>query len=257
MRIDIISLFPDLFRSYLASSLLGKAIDAGLVSVVLHDLRNWSTDPHQRVDDRPFGGGPGMVLMVDPVVRCVEAVRAMDDQAGELILLTPQGETWRQPMVEQAALAGRLILLCGRYEGFDQRVVDLLHPREVSVGDFILNGGEVAAMVIVDSVIRLIPGVLGDDQSPVDDSFSSGNRGLEYPQFTRPREFRGLSVPDVLLQGNHALIERWRREHSAARTRARRSDLLSDAGPIRPQEAAPGPAAPPDTDCQNPGNRSQ
>jgi tRNA (guanine37-N1)-methyltransferase len=229
MQFDIITLFPGLFSSYLQESLLGKAIQNGLLEVRLHDLRRWSTDRHQRVDDRPFGGGPGMVLMVEPVVRCVEELRAAGDGNDELVLLTPQGERLCQPMVESLATARRLILLCGRYEGFDQRVIDLLQPREISIGDFVLNGGEVAAMVVIDAVIRLVPGVLGDEQSAVDDSFSTGNRGLEYPHFTRPREFRGLAVPDVLLEGNHRAIEEWRRDQAAEKTRRRRASQPPDS----------------------------
>lgn len=228
MQFDVVTLFPGLFSGYLQESLLGKAIQGGLVDVRLHDLRRWSTDRHQRVDDRPFGGGPGMVLMVEPVVRCVEALRADGAEPGELVLLSPQGERLGQPLVESLAVSRRLILLCGRYEGFDQRVIDVLQPREISIGDYVLNGGEVAAMVMIDAISRLVPGVLGDDQSAVDDSFSAGNRGLEYPHYTRPREYRGLKVPDVLLDGNHQAIEHWRRDQAAKKTRRRRADLSSD-----------------------------
>lgn len=228
MRFDIVTLFPAIFTGYLQQSLLGKAIEAGLVEIHLHDLRAWSRDRHSRVDDRPFGGGPGMVLMAEPVMECVESLQGDGNDPGRVILLTPQGETLRQPLVERLATGSRWILLCGRYEGFDQRVIELLQPLEISVGDFVLNGGEVAAMVVVDSVIRLVPGVLGDGQSHVDDSFSSGNRLLEFPQYTRPREFRGLSVPQVLLDGNHAEIEKWRFQESLRRTSQRRSDLLEN-----------------------------
>lgn len=228
MRFDIVTLFPEIFSGYLGQSLLKKAIDESLVDVHLHDLRAWSTDKHGKVDDRPFGGGPGMVLQVDPVVRCVEQVTRLDAEPAQLILLTPQGQPLDQPLVEELASRPRHLVLCGRYEGFDQRVIDLLHPREVSIGDYILNGGEVAAMVLVDSIIRLVPGVLGDERSAVDDSFSSGKRILEGPQYTRPREYRGLEVPEILLSGDHEAIARWRLAEAEAKTRESRSDLLPD-----------------------------
>ncbi len=228
MRLDILTLFPAMFPGYLSQSLLSKAIDKGLLSVHVHDLREWSDGPHHRVDDRPFGGGPGMILMVDPVVRAVEAVRGMDDETGKVLMLTPGGRRLDQRLVEELARGRRYTLLCGRYEGFDERVSDILQPLEVSVGDYILNGGEVAAMVLVDTLVRMVPGVLGDEQSSIEDSFSRGNRLLEYPQYTRPREYRGLAVPDVLLSGNHPEIERWRDEQSRLRTEQRRSDLLHE-----------------------------
>lgn len=213
MRFDVITLFPEIFSGYLSESLLHKAIEQELIDVHLHDLREWSRNKHHKVDDRPYGGGPGMLIQVEPVVDCVEAVQAMATPRGQLILLSPQGERLRQPLVAELALAGRLILLCGRYEGFDQRVLDLLHPREISLGDFVLNGGEVAAMAIIDAAMRLIPGVLGDERSSQEDTHSSDG-WIEFPQYTRPREFRGLAVPDVLLNGNHQEIAAWRAEQS-------------------------------------------
>ncbi len=167
-----------------------------------------------------------MLIQVEPTVKCVEAVEKLDSQPARRILLTPQGRRFDQPLAEDLATSPRVLLLCGRYEGFDQRVIDILRPEEVSVGDFVLNGGEVAAMVIVDAVVRLRPGVLGDEQSNIQDSFSRGNRLLEFPQYTRPREFRGHAVPEVLLEGDHQAIARWRDEQSRRRTRQRRSDLL-------------------------------
>ena len=227
MRFDIITLFPSIFSGYLTQSLLAKAIERGLVEIQIHDLRDWSTDhKHHKIVDRPYGGGPGMLLCVDPVVHCVEAVQQMSNQPGVVVMLTPQGDRLDQRRVETIARYERMILLCGRYEGFDQRVVDILNPIELSVGDYVLNGGEVASMVIVDSTVRLIPGVLGDEQSSWDDSFSRGNRLLEFPQYTRPPEFRGHSVPDVLLSGDHKRIADWRTEHSNNKTRLRRSDLF-------------------------------
>lgn len=228
MRIDVLTLFPEILSGYLGQSILKLAIERDLVQVHLHNMRDWSVDKHQSMDDRPFGGGPGMVLRPEPVVACVEAVQAMAAMPGKLVLLTPVGRTLTQPIVEQYAEQQRLLLLCGRYEGFDQRVMDLLQPEEVSIGDYILGGGEVPAMVVIDAVARLLPGVLGDDESNKLDSFSGEERLLEYPQYTRPREYRGLEVPEVLLSGDHGAIARWRREQSLARTRERRADLLSD-----------------------------
>jgi tRNA (guanine37-N1)-methyltransferase len=226
MRIDVLTLFPKIFPGYLGQSLLHKAIERQLIEIRVHDIRDWSTDKQHRVDDRPFGGGPGMILMVEPVVLAVEAVQRMAEPSAHPILLTPQGRTLDQQQLERLAKLPRLLLLCGRYEGFDHRVIDLIQPEEISVGDFVLSGGEVAALLVIDAVVRLIPGVLGDEASSWDDSFSRGNRLLEYPQYTRPREFRGLSVPEVLLSGNHGEIDDWRRQQSLERTRLRRSDLI-------------------------------
>lgn len=221
LRFDVLTLFPRLFDSFLSESLLSKAIQGGLVEVHTHDMRQWTKDKHQRVDDRPFGGGPGMLIQVQPVVECVEAVQAMGPSPGQLILLSPQGERLRQPVVSELATVSRLILLCGRYEGFDQRVIEILQPREISLGDFVLNGGEVAAMAVIEATMRLIPGALGDAESSLQDSFSNSDL-LEYPQYTRPREFRGHCVPQVLLNGNHREIAAWRSEQSALRTASRR-----------------------------------
>jgi tRNA (guanine37-N1)-methyltransferase len=226
MQFDILTLFPDIFSSYVSQSLLSKAIESGLVQIDLHDIRNWTLDKHQRVDDRPYGGGPGMVMQVEPVVECVEAVQKTGEIPGNLIMLTPTGKPLNQRLVEELVQHPRHILLCGRYEGFDQRVVDILNPLEISIGDYILNGGEVGAMALIDSMIRLVPGVLGDEQSSQDDSFSTGNRLLEFPHYTRPRDFRGHSVPEVLLSGDHGAIAQWRQEQSLQRTRERREDLL-------------------------------
>jgi len=226
MRFDVLTLFPETFTGYLGQSLLKLAIERGLVDVALHDIRDWAHDKHKTVDDRPFGGGPGMVLKVDRVVECVEAVRRMAPEAGRLVMLTPQGRPWDQKGVEDLAACGRILLLCGRYEGFDERIRLILEPEEISLGDFVLNGGEVAAMAVIDSVIRLVPGVLGDEQSSEDDSFSGPGRLLEYAQYTRPREYRGREVPDVLVSGNHQQIARFREEDRKARTRRRRADLF-------------------------------
>jgi tRNA (guanine37-N1)-methyltransferase len=182
------------------------------------------------VDDRPFGGGPGMVLKVDTTVECVEEVQSLDPTRAHVIALTPSGRRLEQKIVEELATKRRIMLLCGRYEGFDQRVFDILKPDELSIGDFVINGGEVAAMVAIDAIIRLIPGVLGDERSSKEDSFSSENRLLEFAQYTRPREYRGLEVPEVLLSGDHPKIAEWRKKQSLVRTRERRADLLEQNG---------------------------
>jgi tRNA (guanine37-N1)-methyltransferase len=229
MRFDVLTLFPDMFPGYLGQSLLKRAIEAGLVEVVLHNIRDWSRGKHHSVDDRPFGGGPGMVLMVEPVVECVEAVQQQGPDCGHLVMLTPQGRRLDQAGVEELARRRRILLLCGRYEGFDERIRTILQPEEISLGDFVLNGGEVAAMAIIDTVIRLVPGVLGDEESSGNDSFSGAGRLLEFAQYTRPRVYRGLEVPPILLGGNHEEIARWRTQDSLERTRRRRADLLGDA----------------------------
>lgn len=218
MRFDIVTLFPEMFAGYLGEGLLSRAISRGLIEVHLHSLRQWAVRKHQKVDDRPYGGGPGMLLQVEPVVTCVEDVLKLDSRPTETILLSPQGERLRQPLVEKLALLPRIVMICGRYEGFDQRIIDLLKPRQISLGDFVLNGGEVAAMAIMDATMRLIPGTLGDEQSAQLDSFSLEDSTLEYPQYTRPREYRGLTVPDVLLNGNHEQISQWRTEQSRLKT---------------------------------------
>jgi tRNA (guanine37-N1)-methyltransferase len=228
MRFDVLTLFPEIFRGYLGQSLLKRAIEAGLVEVHLHDVRDWARDKHKSVDDRPFGGGPGMVLKVEPVVDCVEAVREHAPDPGHLVMLTPQGRQFDQKSVERLAHRQRVLLLCGRYEGFDERIRLILEPEEISIGDFVLNGGEVAAMAVIDAVIRLVPGVLGDEDSSSEDSFSGEDGWLEFAQYTRPREYRGLEVPEVLLSGNHQEIARWRRQNSRERTRRRRADLLEE-----------------------------
>jgi tRNA (guanine37-N1)-methyltransferase len=226
MRFDVLTLFPEMFAGYLGQSLLKRAIERGLVDVRLHNIRDWATNKHKKVDDRPFGGGPGMVLMVEPVVLCVEAVRGQDPDPGQLVLLTPQGRRLDQPAVEDLARHRRILLLCGRYEGFDERIRLILEPDEISVGDFVLNGGEVAAMTIIDATIRLVPGFLGDEDSSASDSFSGEERLLESAQYTRPRVFRGFEVPEILISGNHDEIARWRRENARQRTRQRRADLF-------------------------------
>jgi tRNA (guanine37-N1)-methyltransferase len=236
MRFDVLTLFPEIFSGYLTQSLLKLAIDRGLVRLELHNIRDWTHDKHHCVDDRPFGGGPGMVIKPEPVVEAVEAVQQQTEPPGRVVLLTPQGRPLDQRVVEELAAHERLLLVCGRYEGFDQRISDILNPEEISIGDFVINGGEVAAMVVVDAVIRLVPGVLGDEDSGRFDSFSTGNRLLEFAQYTRPREYRGYEVPEVLISGDHEKIAAWREQSSRQRTSERRPDLLSDTSQANPKE---------------------
>ena len=217
IRFDVLTLFPGIFTGYLGQSLLDDAIQAGLVQVHLWNIRDWTTDKHQKVDDRPFGGGPGMVMMAQPVIDCVEAVQAKEEFPGRVVMLTPAGERLTQPVVEELAQEPRILLLCGRYEGFDDRIRQVLKLREISVGDFVCNGGEVPAMVVIDAVIRLIPGVLGHEASVTDESHSEPGR-LEYPHYTRPQVYRGLEVPEILLSGNHEAIARWRQQQSERRS---------------------------------------
>lgn len=218
MRFDVLTLFPEIFQGYQTQSILNLAIQRGLVSIHLWNIRDWAQGKHKSVDDRPFGGGPGMVIMPEPVFAAVESVRAEAPIPGQLVLLTPAGERLTQTVVRDLADQQRLLLLCGRYEGFDERIRLGLRPREISIGDFVCNGGEVPAMVVIDTVIRYVPGVLGDADSVTEESHSDPGR-LEYPQYTRPRVFREMAVPGVLLSGNHELIARWRREQSEARSR--------------------------------------
>jgi tRNA (guanine37-N1)-methyltransferase len=223
MRFDVLTLFPDLFESYLQQSLLKKAIDRGLIEIHRWNFRDWATDKHQSVDDKPYGGGAGMLLCCQPVFDCVDAVQQQGTAPGALVMLTPQGRRLDQALVEELAAKPRLVLLCGRYEGFDDRIRQGLEPIEVSVGDFITNGGEVPAMLIIDAVMRLVPGVLGDETSSRYESFAETGL-LEHPQYTRPREYRGMSVPEVLVNGNHQQIAEWRRQTSLERTREVRGE---------------------------------
>lgn len=224
MRIDVLTLFPEVFDSFVASSIVGRARKSGLVSIHLTDFRGFAKDRHRSVDDRPFGGGPGMVLMCQPLFDAVAHVDSQAAEASARIMLTPQGEPLTQRLVSELATQPRLMLLCGHYEGFDERVRVGLGVREVSIGDYVLSGGEPAAMVLIDAVVRLLPGALGHDESAVDESFRDGL--LEYPQYTRPRDFQGHLVPDVLLSGDHGKIAAWRAEQARQRTRLRRPDLL-------------------------------
>ncbi|MFA5843611.1 MAG: tRNA (guanosine(37)-N1)-methyltransferase TrmD [Coriobacteriia bacterium] len=226
MRFDIVSVIPEVFDGPLSASMLGIARDRGLLEVHVHDLRDWTTDRHRTVDDCSFGGGPGMVMKPEPFFRAVADVRAADSRPAIVVLMCPQGRLLDQPLVEEFAAMERLILLCGRYEGVDERVRSIA-DLSVSVGDYIVTGGEIPAMLLVDAVSRLLPGVLGNADSPIDESLSSGL--LEYPQYTRPASFEGLDVPDILRSGDHAKVAAWRRRQALLRTARLRPDLLEHA----------------------------
>jgi tRNA (guanine37-N1)-methyltransferase len=235
LRIDILTLFPAMFPSVLEASIPGRAKAGGFAEYHLHDIREWADNKHRKVDDRPFGGGPGMVMMCQPLFDAVLAVEGMDARAATRILLTPQGERLTQSRVEWLASRERLLLIAGHYEGLDERVIEELKPLELSVGDYVLSGGEIPAMLLVDSVVRLLPGVLGHESSAAEDSFSRQNEAgrplLDCPHYTRPREWRGREIPEVLLSGDHAEIAEWRMKQMEARTRERRPDLLRASDP--------------------------
>ena len=230
MRIDVLTLFPKMFDAVLGESIVKRSQDKKLAEIRVHNLRDWTSDAHRSADDKPFGGGAGMVMKIEPVSRAVEEVRKRGKGQGarvKVILLTPQGKKLDQKLVKKLAKEKRLILICGHYEGVDERVRDLA-DEEISIGDYILTCGELPAMVLIDSVVRLIPGVLGDDESVKFESFESGM--LEYPQYTRPAEYEGKKVPEVLLSGNHKKIEEWRKSEALKRTMERRPDLLKRKG---------------------------
>ncbi len=227
MRIDILTLFPEVFPPLLQSSILGIGAEKNLIDYHLHDIRNYTDDKHGKVDDRPYGGGPGMVMKCQPVFDAYESVETMEERPSRLIMLSPQGKPLDQDLANDLSRSSRLMLLCGHYEGFDERIRTGLDPEEVSIGDYVISSGEVAAMVLIDATVRLIPGVLGHSDSAADESFADGR--LEYPQYTRPRNFRGMEVPEVLRSGNHARIAEWRDTKADARTQRRRSDLLKNS----------------------------
>jgi tRNA (guanine37-N1)-methyltransferase len=230
MHIDVLTLFPQMFEVPFSFGIFKRAVDQGLVSLGLHNIRNYTHDKHRTVDDYPYGGGSGMVLKPEPIFEAVEAIKSsLGDETEELpvILLTPQGRPFSQQIAQELSRYRRLVLICGHYEGVDERVREHLVTDEISIGDYVLTGGEVPAMVVIDAVVRLLPGVLGSEASAVDDSYNSGL--LEYPQYTRPPVYRGWSVPEVLLSGNHAQIAKWRREQIIRRTLERRPELLDKA----------------------------
>ncbi len=241
MRLDLLTLFPDMVWAVLRTSILGRAVEAGLVSYHVHDIRAWSDNSHGKVDDRPFGGGPGMVMTCQPLHAAVTAVEGDDTRTATRILMTPQGRRLEQPLVEELSQRPRLLLIAGHYEGVDERVIEELSPIEISVGDYVASGGEIPALLLVDAVVRLIPGVLGHADSAGQDSFSqaetrapgvpadagASGRLLEGPQYTRPRVWMGRAAPEVLLSGDHAAVAAWRARMMLARTRERRPDLLA------------------------------
>ena len=225
MRIDILTIFPGMFRGPFEESIVKRAVEKGLVQIFLHDIRDYASDRHRTVDDYTFGGGQGMLMKPEPLFAAVDDVQSHAPERGPVVLLTPQGRLFDQEVAVELARQERLIVICGHYEGVDARVHEHLATDEISIGDYVLSGGELAAMVVVDAVVRQIPGALGSPLSSADDSFAQGL--LEHPQYTRPAEFRGMSVPEVLLSGNHGEIARWRRQQSLLRTARRRPDLLA------------------------------
>lgn len=224
LRFDILSIFPEMFQSPFDASLIKKALEKGLIEIHLHDIRDYALDKHHVTDDTPYGGGGGMVMKVEPVERALASIIGEKAEA-MVILMTPQGEVFNQGVAESLSSCDHIVIVCGHYEGLDERIRQYLIDREISIGDYVLTGGEFAAMVLVDAVSRLVPGVLGNSNSAVFDSFSTGL--LEYPQYTRPAEYRGWKVPEVLLSGNHRQIDAWRKKASLKRTRSRRPDLLT------------------------------
>ncbi|MEN8225256.1 MAG: tRNA (guanosine(37)-N1)-methyltransferase TrmD [Bacteroidota bacterium] len=223
MRVDIITIFPDMFSGPFSHSIVKRAMDKGMAEIHLHDLREYTTDKHRSVDDYAFGGGAGMVMSIEPISRCIEKLKG-EREYDEIIFLTPDGDLLDQGMANELSLKGNLILLCGHYKGVDERVRELFITKEISIGDYVLSGGELGAAVLVDSLFRLIPGVLGDETSALSDSFQ--NDLLSPPVYTRPREFRGLKVPDILLSGHQAKIDQWKLEQAITRTKTRRPGLL-------------------------------
>jgi tRNA (guanine37-N1)-methyltransferase len=224
INFDILSIFPEMFASPLNFSLLKKAQDKGIINISLHDIRNWADDKHKMTDDSPYGGGCGMVMKLEPVEKALSSIRKKYKGNSTVILMTPQGEVFNQKIAEELSKKKRIIIICGRYEGVDERIREHLVDREISIGDYILTGGEIAALVLVDAVSRLLPDFLGNPESKLCESFSQNL--LEYPQYTRPADYKGWEVPDVLISGNHAEIERWRKKESLRKTFKRRPDLL-------------------------------
>ena len=227
MRFDVISVFPGMFAPYLTQSIMGRALDRGIYEFHAHDLRDWTYDRHRTVDDAPFGGGQGMLMKPEPIFKAVSAVSQMDDAAPHVVFFSPVGKPWCQTDAQRMSARERVLFVCGRYEGMDERCYSLA-DEVISLGDYVLTGGELAALAVIDCVVRLLPGALGDDKSAVDESFSDGL--LEYSQYTRPASFMGLDVPPVLLSGDHAAVDAWRRQDAIRRTALMRPDLIPHAG---------------------------
>ena len=223
IKFDVLSIFPEMLSSPLGFSLLKKAQEKGLIKICLHDIRNWARDKHKMTDDAPYGGGCGMVMKVDPVAMAIGDIKEKSDES-VVVLMTPQGQTFNQKIAAQLAVKKQIMVICGRYEGIDERIRTHLVDREISIGDYILTGGEISALVLIDTVSRLVPGVLGNEESTHHESFADGL--LEYPQYTRPADYKGWTVPEILVSGNHAEIELWRRHESLKRTYRRRPELL-------------------------------
>ena len=246
MQVDVLTIFPEMFDKVLNETILKRAQDKGLVKIVVHNLRDWATDKHKITDDRPFGGGPGMVMKPEPIFSAVEQLKKSYQlsvvsykrkenkklklktkiyrSTTKTVLLTPKGRVLKQHVAKELSMLDHIILICGRYEGVDERVREFLVDDEISIGDYVLSGGEIPAMVVIDTVVRLIPGVLGNEESLGNESFNNG--GLDYPHYTQPRDFRGMKVPDVLLSGDHGKIEQWRKKQAAIGTKEKRPDLL-------------------------------
>ena len=227
MKFDIVTIFPSMIEAGLGEGVVSRGVERGLLNVAVHDLRRWTTDRHRTVDDVPYGGGPGMVMKAEPLMRAVSEIRETRGTPDSVVVLSPQGRTFTQAEAERLGRLEHIVLLCGRYEGMDERVRDMVATEEISIGDYVLSGGELAALVVVDAVSRLVPGVVGDEQSVAQDSFSRGL--LDYPHYTRPAEIAGHRVPDVLLSGHHADVRRWRRKAALVRTLDRRPELITTA----------------------------
>ena len=227
MKFDIVTIFPSMIEAGLGEGVVSRGVERGLLNVAVHDLRRWTTDRHRTVDDVPYGGGPGMVMKAEPLMRAVSEIRETRGTPDSVVSLSPQGRRFTQAEAERLGRLEHIVLLCGRYEGMDERVRDMVATEEISIGDYVLSGGELAALVVVDAVSRLVPGVVGDEQSVVQDSFSRGL--LDYPHYTRPAEIAGHRVPDVLLSGHHADVRRWRRKAALVRTLDRRPELIATA----------------------------
>jgi tRNA (guanine37-N1)-methyltransferase len=226
MKIDILTLFPEICRAPLNESIMKRAQEKGIIDVRIHNLRDWTSDKHHVVDDAPFGGGQGMVMKPEPIFAAVEDLRAQMAEQSKILLMSPAGRRLDQQLATELSQEAHLVIICGHYEGVDHRVVEHLVDLEISIGDYVLTNGAIGAVVLVDGIVRLLPGVLGHEQSAADDSFSAESSGLEAPQYTRPAEFRGWKVPEVLLSGNHAAIAQWRKKQAIKRTRENRPDLL-------------------------------
>ena len=231
MRIDVVSLFPEMYRAVLGTSIPGRAAEKGLVEYAYTDIRDFGEGRYQKVDERPFGGGPGMVMTAPVLAAAVDHAESLDSRPARRVILTPVGRPFNHAIAQEYAQLDRLLFVATHYEGYDERFVEAYEPDEISLGDFVLSGGELAAMVVIDAVVRLVPGVLGNDRGPLEDSFADAADGLlEGPQYTRPRDWRGRAVPDILMSGDHAKVDAWRTEQRLARTRERRPDLLQERG---------------------------